>query len=93
MTAGAWRGAVGVRLTELLEPHLRGRPLDPGARLLDQGFDSLSVFQLVVELEQEFGVSIGGAEIEAGVLLTPDSLLEFLSRSARTTAIADQGER
>lgn len=45
---------------------------------LGVGVDSVSTLEFIMELEDEFGVSIDESEIAPGVLETVDSLSEFI---------------
>lgn len=44
----------------------------------DLNLDSLAMMRLIVEVEEAFGVVIGGKEIQDNVLKTPSSLLDFI---------------
>ena len=45
---------------------------------LGVGVDSVSTLEFIMELEEEFGVSIDESEIDPGILETVDSLSEFI---------------
>lgn len=45
---------------------------------LGVGVDSVSTLEFIMELEDEFGVSIDESEVAPGVLETVDSLSEFI---------------
>lgn len=45
---------------------------------LGVGVDSVSTLEFIMELEEEFGVSIDESEISSGILETVESLLEFI---------------
>jgi len=44
----------------------------------DLGLDSVAMMSFIIEVEEAFGVIIGGKEIEDNVLKTPSSLLNFI---------------
>ena len=45
---------------------------------LGVGVDSVSTLEFIMELEEEFGVSIDESEVDPGVLETVESLSEFI---------------
>ena len=45
---------------------------------LGVGVDSVSTLEFIMELEEEFGVSIDESEVDPGILETVDSLSEFV---------------
>lgn len=45
---------------------------------LGVGVDSVSTLEFIMELEEEFGVSIDESEVNLGVLETVESLSEFI---------------
>jgi acyl carrier protein len=45
---------------------------------LGVGVDSVSTLEFIMELEEEFGVSIDESEVPTGVLETVESLSEFI---------------
>lgn len=45
---------------------------------LGVGVDSVSTLEFIMELEEEFGVSIDESEVDPGVLETVDSLSDFI---------------
>lgn len=45
---------------------------------LGVGVDSVSTLEFIMELEEEFGVSIDESEISPGILETVESLSEFI---------------
>lgn len=45
---------------------------------LGVGADSVSTLEFIMELEEEFGVSIDESEVDSGVLETVESLSEFI---------------
>ena len=45
---------------------------------LGVGVDSVSTLEFIIELEEEFGVSIDESEVGSGVLETVESLSEFI---------------
>ena len=45
---------------------------------LGVGVDSVSTIEFIIELEEEFGVSIDESEVGSGVLETVESLSEFI---------------
>ena len=45
---------------------------------LGVGVDSVSTLEFIMELEEEFGVSIDESEVSLGILETVDSLSEFI---------------
>ncbi len=44
----------------------------------DLGLDSVAMMRFIIEIEETFGVMIGGREIETNVLKTCSSLLDFI---------------
>ena len=44
----------------------------------DLGFDSVTMMKFIIAVEDTFGVIIGGKEIEANVLQTLTSLMDFI---------------
>ncbi len=45
---------------------------------LGVGIDSVSTLEFIMELEEEFGVSIDESEVDPGVLETVENLSEFI---------------
>lgn len=45
---------------------------------LGVGVDSVSTLEFIIELEEEFGVSIDESEVSPGILETVESLSEFI---------------
>lgn len=70
------------RLTALLRPHLRlltaGAELPMDADLGKLGLDSQQAIDLLMALEQEFGVTIPDEKITAESFATPAGLLALL---------------
>jgi len=44
----------------------------------DLGIDSVAMMSLILRVEGQFGVILGGKEMEAGVLKTAGNLIDFL---------------
>lgn len=54
------------------------RPLDPGASLMDLGLDSMGSIQLLLELEETFGVTFPDEALTTEVFASPESLWKTL---------------
>ncbi len=71
------------RLTTLLRPFLRLLPAEAGlpmdAELGKLGLDSLQSIELLMALEQEFGVTIPDEKITVETFATPANLLALVS--------------
>ena len=77
------------RLERVLARHVSGGEVQDQVPLTMQGVDSLSIFSLIADLEKAFDVRIEASEIEDGALLTPASLLSFVT-SAPPTGRSDE---
>jgi acyl carrier protein len=71
------------KLLSLLRPFLRllpeGAPLSMDAELGRLGLDSLQSIDLLMALEQEFGVTIADERIKADSFATPADVLALVS--------------
>lgn len=59
---------------------IRPQDISPEQSLIELGVgvDSVSTLEFIMELEEEFGVSIDESEVSPGVLETVESLSEFI---------------
>jgi acyl carrier protein len=75
--------ALQLRLQAILGEFASGKTSAGRNKLAeDYGLDSISMLAFITRVETEFGVSIGGREIENNVLTTYDNLLSFLHERA-----------
>lgn len=80
----ARKEALGEKIRQLVVSKfdLEIKPQDISARQslieLGVGVDSVSTLEFIMELEEEFGVSIDESEVSPGVLETIESLSEFI---------------
>jgi len=76
------------RLLSLLRPHLRLVPPDAPIQLDDDlgklGLDSLESIDLLMKIEDEFGIAIPDDLITAETLATPGNLLRALEAQLAT---------
>jgi acyl carrier protein len=82
--------AIRHRLQAILKELASGIPSKGHYKLAeDYGLDSIRMLAFITCVEKEFGVSIGGKEIENNVLTTFDNLLSFLHETGRCRAVVD----
>jgi methoxymalonate biosynthesis acyl carrier protein len=62
-----------------------GRQLDASSDLFASGVSSLFALQLVVHLEEKYGVSVGGADLKMDNFRTVDAMVALIERR-RTAA-------
>lgn len=80
------------RLRELLRDTLqigeKADDLTEGSRLFGAlpEFDSVAIINVVMAIEQEFGVAIPDRELSADIFETMDSLGRFISRKVESLA-------
>ena len=77
----------GVQWDAAFEPLLRAVlpslpvPLEPATELAAAGLDSLTVVELLVRVEQEYGIVIDDDVLGQGVFATPGALWEVVLQS------------
>lgn len=73
-----------------------GTPVSHHTQLVEEmGIDSVLMMNLILRIEERFGVVLGGREMEAGVLETAGQLADFLAASsslAHNTAKEEHGD-
>lgn len=80
-----WNGGVAARVTRLFPEVLHVDPPAVDADLFENGLiDSLAFVELLMKLEQEFGVSVAVDDLELENFRTIERIAEFVA--ARTTA-------
>lgn len=64
---------------------IAGQQCEPGVLVTphstlngDLGLDSVALMSVIIAIETEYGIQIGGEDIAAGVLETPATLGEFI---------------
>ena len=73
------RDAYQAKLETIVREVCQKETISMGADLVhDLNLDSLAMMRLIIEVEEAFGVVIGGKEIQENVLKTPSSLLDFI---------------
>lgn len=77
--------SVAGQLERVLATYLPGTQVHDHMPLTAQGLDSLAMVQLINDLEEAFAVHVDAAAIDAGVLLTPASILAFVTTQSTPT--------
>ena len=62
-----------------------GRALDASSDLFASGISSLFALQLVVHLEEKYGVTVGGADLKMDNFRTVDAMVALIGRLRGTT--------
>lgn len=74
------------QFSAILRRHLRyaqpGEPLAPDAPLRDLGLDSMAAVTLMLDLEDEFGVTFPDSELTRRTFATPAALWAAISAAA-----------
>ena len=70
------------QLLKLIETNLleTAEPLTPESNLFDAGLDSLGIMQLLILIDENFGVQIDAANVSRENFVTATALAELLER-------------
>jgi acyl carrier protein len=77
------------RLLRSVLPKLGGQPLAPGSCLTDAGLDSMATIDILLKLEDAYGVSFPDDSLGSGTFASPGALWAALSK-IRTGAVVVQ---
>lgn len=82
---------------ELLRSHLRliddGDTLRPDSDLRELGLESMSIVQLVFQIEDDYRVTIPGEELNAATFATPGALWQVVTRLRADHTVDGGGTR
>jgi acyl carrier protein len=84
---------VNKQFIDVIAPRLTflgGRSIEPGSRLADLGLDSMHAIDLLFDLEDSFGVTLGDDELNATTFATAGSLWDAVVRAAEADGITIQ---
>jgi diaminopimelate decarboxylase len=83
-----WEASYETLLKEAL-PRLAGQDaVDAGVSLKSVGLDSLTMVEVLVRVENEYGISIPDEDLVPGVFATPATLWELIERYRGDKAVA-----
>ena len=69
------------KIHSILKPHLKGQTVTDDTALISGGLiDSMSIADLIVDLEAAFGIRIPASEVEPDDFDTPRRILSTLER-------------
>ncbi|MEU6285549.1 phosphopantetheine-binding protein [Streptomyces sp. NPDC047028] len=86
IAAPAWDARFERLLTAVLPGTARDTRLAPGLELKKAGLDSLATVELLVSLEEEYGVELPESALNSATFATPAALWETLTRHGAAPA-------